>query len=130
LQRSNDLGLVALGVRRWLVLLIVLAFTASGLTHIAGGSHFPDEAATALSNEFSFTGNSADGEPCCPEHTGQPHASTCSIASGCSLCAPVVGLAATTPQSEARTKLVRPVDAHIGRAPSPQFRPPKLSLNA
>lgn len=130
LQRRKGLGLVALGVRRWLVLLIVVAFTASGLTNIAGGGHSAAEAATAYSHELSFAGTSGDGEPCCPEHTGQPHASTCSGVSCCSLWAPIVESAVAILRSETLTKEVEPDDAHISRAPLPQFRPPKLSLNA
>lgn len=130
LQRRNGPGLVALGIRRLLVLLVVSAFALSGLAHIAGGNQTVAEAATVHSHEFLLTVNSGGGDPCCLEHTGQPHASACSMASGCSLCVPVAGSAAAIPQPEALSKKVQPDDGHVGRAPSPQFRPPKLSVNA
>ena len=129
-MRWNGLRLAASGMRRLLIVAFVLAFTASGLTHVVGFGHAAADAASVPSYAVSFAGDVGVDEPCCPEHTGKLHASDCSVAGGCSLCAPIVGYMTAVPRSEARSNEVQPDDAHIGRAPSPRFRPPKLSVNA
>lgn len=126
----NRLGLAAFGAPRCLVLIVVLVFAVSGFTHASAVDHVSAGTPIDLTLVQSSAANVGDGEPCCSEHTGKSHASDCSVAGGCSLCAPVVGYVTTAPQPEARSSDVRPDDAHIGRAPSPQFRPPKLSVNA
>jgi hypothetical protein len=110
------------------VLLLVLALSTSGLVHAPMGDH----AASAASHthEIASVSQDAGDEPCCPEHNGQPHGATCSMASGCSFCVPLLKALAImapldTEKLEPRSEVV-----HLSRAPTTQFRPPKLSLNA
>jgi hypothetical protein len=114
-------------LRRWLVLLLVLAVAVSGLLHLAGGGHAG--LAAAHSHDLASVSQDGSGEPCCHEHDGQSHATVCSMANGCALCVPVVS-AALLARSDADPAEIRLKAVHSGRVLSPQFRPPKLFANA
>ena len=109
------------------MLLLVLAFAISGLGHGLVGDHAAS--AASYSHEILTMNHDAGGEPCDTEHTGQPHDTTCCVASSCSLCVPVVSSAVEIALSDAESTEAQLDDAHLSRAPSPQFRPPKLSAN-
>jgi hypothetical protein len=109
------------------VLLLVVAFSTSGLIHLPKGDH----AATAasLSHEMASVIQVAGGEPCCPEHNGQSHGTTCSTASGCSFCVPLSQASALVAPLHTEAFGLRSEDVHLSRAPTTQFRPPKLFAN-
>jgi len=109
-----------------LVLLLVVAFATSGLLHAVGGGY--EAFAASHSDEFASESHDSAGEPCCPEHKGQAHGKGCSIASGCSLCVPLVAFAVLT-YSPPEAIEIQPEAIHFGRVLSPDFRPPKLTLN-
>lgn len=114
------------GARRWLVLLLVLVFAASGLLHVLGG----DQAAFAASPPHEITSASQDtsGTPDCPEHTDPPHGITCCMAGGCSFTLPAVPFAILV-LSGAEAPEAQPDAVPFGRALSPNSRPPKFSSN-
>lgn len=116
------------GLRRWLVLLLVLVFAASGLVHVVGNDHVAH--AATHSHELAATSDDAGGGPCCPDHDRQSQGTKdCSVTSACSLCAPV-GSSAVLALRNAEPVEIRPEAVHLGRAPPPQLRPPKLIPNA
>jgi hypothetical protein len=85
--------------------------------------------AASLSHEISSVSQDASGEPCCPEHTGQPHGTTCGMVNGCSFCAPL--FSSPTLMAPLHTEFTKtpPDEVHLSRVPSAQLRPPKLSAN-
>lgn len=117
------------GLRRWLVLVLVLVFAVSGLAHVGGNDHVAH--AATHTHGLAFTSHDAGGEPCCPEYDGQQPSGTkdCSATSGCPLCAPI-GSQAAPALPDAEPLEIRPEPAQLGCAPPPQLRPPKLIQNA
>ena len=126
-QRGKTLSLRTSGLWRCLVLLLVLALSTSSLVHAQMGDH----AASAASHthEIASVSQDASGEPCCPEHKGQPHGTTCSTANGCSFCVPLLKALALMAPLDTEKLEPRSEDVHLSRAPTTQFRPPKLFAN-
>lgn len=126
-QRGKAPSLRTSGLWRFLVLLLVLAFSTSGLVHAQMGDH----AASAASHthEIASVSQDAGGEPCCPEHNGQPHGTTCSMANGCSFCVPLLKALALMAPLDTEKFEPRSEDVHLSRTPTTQFRPPKLFAN-
>ena len=129
LRRVRSAGwLLVAGIGGWLgylllsrlVLLLVLAFSTSGLVQVLMGDHAAS--AASLSHEIASVSPDADNEPCCPEHDGQPHGTTCSMASGCSFCVPLLPALALMAPLDTETLEVRSEDVRLGRAPSPGWR--------
>lgn len=127
-ERRDGLPFWGAGLRRGIAFILAFVLLLSGLPHFAVGGH--DVSSPGHVHELVWLDDDPATEPCCPRHNGQPHASNCGMASDCSLCGLVIGAAAAIPPLEARSKKVQPDDVRIGRAPSPQLRPPTLSLNA
>lgn len=127
-QRGKNPSLRTSGLSRCLVLVLVLALSMSGLIHAPMGDHAAS--AASLSHEIASVSQDAGGEPCCPEHNGQPHGITCSMASGCSFCVPLLPALALMVPLDTKTLEARSDDVRLSRTPTAQFRPPKLSLNA
>jgi hypothetical protein len=115
------------GLWRWFILLLVLAFAASGLLQVSGAGH---AAGVALSAQdlASVTDGSSGGEACCHETDGQAHAPVCSTAAGCSLCVPIVS-AVLVVQPDTDLAETEPTGSHSGLIQPPQIRPPKLPAN-
>lgn len=104
-------------------MLLVLAVTASGLLHAAGGDHSAH--AAVHSHEQASDGQDAGDENCGPEHRGEPHGTTCSVASDCSFWMPVAA-SARAHRSDAGPSEIRPEAIHSGIILFPQFRPSRL----
>jgi hypothetical protein len=109
------------GLRRWLVLLLVLAISTSGFVRVPMDDH-----AASLSHEIASVGQEATGEPHCAD---EAHGATCCIASVCSFCIALISSAAITAATAAEVIETPPDEVHLSRPPSPGFRPPKLSAN-
>jgi hypothetical protein len=127
-QGRTDRRFRRTGLWRWLVLLLVLAFAASGLSHVAGSGHAA-AAATHAHDLASGSQDPAGGDPCCHEDDGQSHGMLCSTTTACSLCVPVVS-AGGFPQAGAVRAEIEPTGDRSGRIQPPQFRPPKLPASA
>jgi hypothetical protein len=107
-------------VRRWVTLLLVLAFAASAIFHVAGGAHAEFEA-SHLHESASMT-HGAEGEPCLPGETGAaPQDTGCAMVSPCALCVPVT-VSAVLPPLIVEPARPGPQAAYLGRIPSPQQR--------
>ena len=126
-QRGKGPSLRTACLRRCLVLLLALTFSTSGLVHIPMGDHVAF--AASVSHEIASASQGASGEPCCPEHTGQPHSTTCGMVNGCSFCAPLLSSPALMAPLYSEFTKMPSDEVHLGRVPSSQFRPPKLSAN-
>lgn len=126
-QRRKDPRLSTWSLRRWLVLLLVLAFSTSGLVHVPMGDH--SASAASLSHEIASVGEDVTAEPDCAGDADEAHGATCCTASVCSFCVPLISSAATTMAKVAEVVASLPDEIHPGHAPSPGFRPPSLSAN-
>lgn len=124
-QRRKGPRLSTWSLRRWLVLLLVLAFSASGLVHIPMGDH--SASAASLAHEIASAGEDVTAEPNC---AGDADDATCCIASVCSFCVPMTASATIARAMVAGIVAALPDEVLFGRAPSPRFRPPSLSANA
>ena len=124
-QRRRDPRLSTWSLRRWLVLLLVLAFSLSGLVHLPMGDH--TASAASLSHDIASEDENATAEPDCG---GDADDATCCIASVCSFCVPVTSSAAIIRTTVVDIVATLPDEVLFGRAPSPRFRPPSLSANA
>lgn len=124
-QRRKGLRLTTWGLRRWLVLLLVLAVSISGLVHVQLGDH----AASAASISHDMAPQGTTGEPPCPSGTDEANGDTCCIASGCAFCVPLTSSAAISRTTVAEVVAAVPDEVFLGHAPSPGFRPPSLSAN-
>jgi hypothetical protein len=116
------------GLWRCLLLLLVLAISTPGLAHVQMGEHAAS--AASFSHEIPSVSPDADREPCCPEHDGQLHSTACSMAGGCSFCVPLLPAVTLITPLDTESLAIQSEDVHLSRAPTTQFRPPKLSLNA
>lgn len=109
------------------MLLLVLAFSTSGLVH----NPMDDHAASAASflHEIVSASQDASGEPCRTEDSREADGATCCIASLCSFCVPLISSSTIVAPSDNEVIEMQPNAVHLSRAPSAQFRPPKLSAN-
>ena len=114
-------------LKRWLVLLLVLAFSTSGLAHVPMGDHAAS--ATPPSLEVASIGQAVIAEQDCGGNAHEAHGPTCCTGSVCSYFIPPVSAGGTSMATVAETVAPLPVEVHPGRAPSPGLRPPSLSAN-
>jgi hypothetical protein len=126
-RRRTDRRLCLSGLGRSFILLLVLAFAASGLVHVSGGGHaagapLPAHDLAAVIDAVS------SGEACCHETDGQAHEPVCSTAAGCSLCVPVSTVLPVRPDADRAE--AEPTGSHSGLIQPPRIRPPKLLANA
>jgi hypothetical protein len=127
-QCKKDLRLETWSLRRWLVLLLILAFSTSGLAHAPVGDDVAS--AASLSHEIASVGLASTGEQPCAGDADEPHRATCCMASLCSFCVPLPSSsAAMTRTMVAEVVPALPDEIHHGLATSPGFRPPSLSTN-
>jgi hypothetical protein len=117
---------MARGFRRCAVLVLVLAFAASGLAQALGGSH----AALAASHAHvsASLGLGASGESCCTDHDDQFHGAVCFTAGACAFCVPVASFAALAPPDSDRVEIERQA-VQFGRILDLLLRPPKPFSN-
>ena len=125
-QRRKDPRLATWGLRRCLVLLLVVAISTSGLVHVPMGDHAAS--AASLPHEIASV-SQATGEPHCDGDADEAPGATCCIASVCSFCVPLTLSATITRATVAEVLAALPDQVHLGHAPSPGFRPPSLSAN-
>ncbi len=123
MPRRIDRWLCVPGPWRSFILLLVLAFAASGL-HVTSGGHAAG-AALHAHDLASVSDGSSGGEACCHGTEGQAHEPVCSTAAGCSLCVPVVS-ADLPVRPDADRAEMEPTGSHSGLIQPPQIRPPKL----
>jgi hypothetical protein len=116
------------GLWRRFVLLLVLAFAASGILQVPGGGHAAG-AALHAPDLASVNEGSSGSETCCHEADGQAHEPVCSTTAGCSLCVPVVS-AIHLVRPDTDLAEAAPTGSHSGLIPPPQIRPPKPPANA
>ena len=127
-QRRDQPRYATRGLRRALVLVLVLVFSASGFTYVSGNHHTSHPA--THSHELAAISGDVGGGPCCTDHDRQSQRTKdCSVTSACSLCAPV-GSSAVLTLRNAELVEIRPEAVHLGRVPPPQLRPPELIANA
>jgi hypothetical protein len=125
LQRKVGRRREGAGSRRWLALLLMLAFAASAVLQVAGGSHAAFAASHA--HPHSVAHDSGD-QPCCPDQKGDTHDGLCAGVGGCSLCAPLTQQA-TFALPDGEPEHAEPTTAEAGGAPFRHFHPPKLSAH-
>lgn len=127
-QRSKGPRLSTWSLRRWLILLLVLAFSASGLVHSPMGGE--SASAASLSHEITSMDEYGAAEPNCVGDADQFHGASCCAASVCSFGLPVTSSASIARAMVAGLGATPSDEVLLGRAPSPRFRPPSLSANA
>ena len=115
------------GLKHWLALLLVLAFSTPGLAHVSMGDHAAS--ATSFSHEVASSGQDVAAEPDCGSHGDESHGRTCCTGSVCSFFVPPVSAGGTSMATVAEVVARLPDEVHPGRAPSPGLRPPSLSAN-
>ncbi len=125
-RRRTERRLRVPGLCRSFILLLVLAFAASGL-HVTSGGHAAGAAMHA--HDLASVNDAFSGEACCHETDGEPHEPVCSTAAGCSLCVPVAS-AVLLVQPDGDRAEAEPTGSHSGLIQPPQVRPPKLIANA
>ena len=108
------------------MLLLLLGLAASGLPHAMGGGYVPADGSRGIELTVPIPHG---GEPCCPDHDGQPIGTGCSGFSGCALWVPLASWAVLDLTGQA------PVEAAsdaipLGGVLPPHFRPPKLPRQA
>jgi len=123
-QRKKDPRLLTWNLWRWFVLLLILAFSTSGLTHVVVG----DQSAS-LSHEIVAVGHASSGEQPCAGDADEAHGATCCIASFCSFCVTLPSSAAMTRTPVAEVVAALPDEVHHGLTTPPGFRPPSLSAS-
>lgn len=116
------------GLCRSIILLLVLAFAASGPLHVSGSGHAAGAALHAHDLASVHDGSSGE-DPCCHETDGQAHEPVCSTAAGCSLCVPVLS-AVLLVHPDADRAEAEPSGSQSGLAQPPRIRPPKLAATA
>lgn len=126
-QRRKAPSLWTSGLKRLLVLLLVLVISASGLVHVQMGGHTASVA--SLSQEIASVGHETTGEPHCAGVTDEANGATCCVASVCSFCIPLTSSAVTIRTMVSEVVAAVPDEVHLGCAPAPGFRPPSLSSN-
>ena len=123
----KDSRLLTWNLRRWLVLLLIFAISTSGLVHVPMGNH--SASAASLSHEIASVGQDGTTEPNCAGDPDEAHSATCCTASVCSFCVPLTSSTILMRAAAAEVVAALLDDVHLGRAPSPGFRPPSLSTN-
>ena len=126
-QRRKDPYRLTRGVKHWLALLLVLAFSTSGLAHVSMGDHAAS--ATSFSHEVASSGQDVAAEPDCGSRGDESHGRTCCTGSVCSFFVPPVSAGGTSMATVAEVVARLPDEVHPGRAPSPGLRPPSLCAN-
>lgn len=126
-QRKKDPRLLTWNLRRWFVLLLILAFSTSGLAHVVMGDHSASSA--SLSHEIGVVGHAPSGEQPCAGDADEADGATCCIASFCSFCIPLPSSAAMTHTTFAEVVAALPDEVHHGLTTPPGFRPPSLSAS-
>lgn len=126
-QRRKDPRLATWSLKRWLVLLLVLAISTSGLVHVQIGDHAAS--AASLSHEIASVGHETTGQPHCAGDEDEANGANCCISSVCSFYIPLTSSTATTRLMVSEVVAALPDEFHLGCAPSPGFRPPNLSAN-
>jgi hypothetical protein len=122
-RRRTDRRLRVPGLWRSFVLLLALAFAASGLLQVSSGH--AASAALHAHDLASVIDDSSDGAACCHETDGQAHEPVCGTAAGCWLCVPIVS-AVLLVRPDADRAEAEPTGGHSGLIQPPQIRPPKL----
>lgn len=125
-QRGKARSLRTSGLWRCLVLLLVLALSTPGVVHAAMGDH---AASAASLSHIASVDQGATGEPHCAGDSDETHGAACCTASVCSFCVPLTSSTLLIKAVAAEVVAALLDDVHIGRAPSPGFRPPSLSTN-
>jgi hypothetical protein len=115
------------GLKHWLLLLLVLAFSTSGHAHIPVGDHAAST--TSLSFEVASVGQGMAVEPDCGSDADETHGQTCCTGSVCSFCVPPISARATRMATITEVVESLPDKVHPGRASSPGLRPPRGSAN-
>ncbi|WP_156332729.1 MULTISPECIES: hypothetical protein [unclassified Chelatococcus] len=126
-QRRKDPYRLTRGLKHWLALLLVLAFSTSGLAHVSMGDHAAS--ATSLSLDVASIDQAVTAEPDCGGDAHEAHGPTCCTGSVCSYFVPPVSAGGTSMATVAEVVARLPDEVHPGRAPSPGLRPPSLSAN-
>ena len=117
---------MARGFRRCAVLVLVLAFTASGLAHALGGSH--GALAASHSHVSASLSLGASGESCCTHQDDHFHGTICFAAGACALCVPVGSFAGLASPGSDRVEIERQA-VQFGHILDLHPRPPKLFSN-
>lgn len=125
-QCSKDPYRLTRALKRWLVLL-VLAFSTSGLAHVPMGDHATS--ATSPSLEVASVDQDVTAEPDRGGDAHEANGPTCCTGNVCSYFVPPVSAGGTRMATVAETVAPLPVEVHSGRAPSPGLRPPSLVAN-
>lgn len=120
-RHRTDRRLGIPGLCRWSVLLLMLAFAASGLLHVSDGAH---AAGAAMHDLASVNDGFSAEDTCCHEADGQAHEPVCSTA-GCSSCVPM-DPAVLLVRPDADVAEAGPTGSHSGLIQPPRIRPPKL----
>jgi len=123
-QRRKGQRLTAWSLRRWLILLLMVAFSTSGLDHFATDDH--SASAAWLSSETASVEHASTGEQSCAGEPDEDHGATCCTANLCSFCAPLPSSAAMTRTAVTERFSTLPDELHHGLATSPGLRPPSL----
>ncbi len=125
--RRKDPLFATWGLRRCLVLLLVFAFSTSGLVHANMGDHVAS--AASLSFKLVTVEHALTIEQHCADDADEAHGTLCCNTSVCSFCTPLISTAAIARAAVADVVVVLLDEVHPGLAPSPGFRPPSLSAN-
>jgi hypothetical protein len=126
-QCRKEQRFVSWSLRRWLVLLLVLTFSAAGLFHAPMGEHIAS--AASFAHQVASVGHVAAGKLQCDSDADAVHDGTCCIANTCSFCLPLLSAAPMTMAVIAEMLATPPDEDQVGRTSLPDFRPPKLSAN-
>lgn len=115
------------GLKRWLVLLLVLAFSTTSHAYVPMGDHAAP--ATSLSIEIASIGQDVTAEPDCGSRGDEAQGSTCCTGSVCSYFLTPVSAGGSSTETVTEVVARFSDDVHPGRAPSPGLHPPSLSAN-
>jgi hypothetical protein len=108
-------------------LLLLLAFSTSGFSHLKTAVHDASEA--MFTNEMLSNNHEAVDGSCCLKLEGQPDSIACSTAYGCSFCMPLQSAPVSAPLLFSERLKIWSEDIHQSLAQAIQFRPPKVDLN-
>ena len=107
------------GLKHWLALLLVLAFSTPGLAHVSMGDHAAS--ATSLSLDVASIDQAVTAEPDCG-HGDESHGRTCCTGSVCSYFVPPVSAGGTSMAMVVEVVARLTDEVHPGRAPLPACR--------
>ena len=114
-------------LKRWLLLLLVLAFSTTGHAYVPMGDHAAS--ATSLSLEIESIGQDVTAKPDCGSHGDEAEGPTCCTGSVCSYFLPPVSAGGSRIATVTEVVARFSYDVHPGRAPSPGLHTPSLSAN-